>query len=75
MVAARATADRKTVGQVIVSGGHALPVLEPAEHDLYGVASLVATLVVFDASISDLRPWGQDVMPLACKASLNQSAS
>ena len=45
-VAARAIAERKTFGHLsVVSGCHASPVLQSAEHGLDAIASFVSALV------------------------------
>ena len=46
-IAARAMAERKTLGAAVIAGRHAHPILEPAKHDLNGVPPLVSALVVF----------------------------
>ena len=51
------------LGATVVSGCDTPPILEPAEHDLDPVASLVASLVVFNRHLALLSSWDTGAYP------------
>ncbi len=48
-----------------MAGSHTPPILEPAKHDLYAVASFVAALVVLHSSLALLSTWDTGAYPFA----------